>query len=155
MLLIILTTCLALLATMTQLFPGALILLVGMLFWSGVNDIDFFTVYFVIAAAILAAFMLIKYLSAGRYMKRQGISNSSLFIGAIVGIVAFFVIPIVGLFIGFVVGIYLAEFRKDRALAWIRTKTALKGVLMTIMVESLGIIIAAGVWVLAHYQLVA
>ena len=40
--------------------------------------------------------------------------------GALLGIVGFFVIPVVGLVIGFVVGVYLAEWYRlrDVARAW-------------------------------------
>lgn len=155
MLFIILTTCLSLLAALTQLFPGAFILLVGMLIWGAVMDTlnGAFAMYFTLAGLITFVFMVVKYLWAGRFMKRQGISNSSLVIGAVVGIVGFFAIPVVGLFIGFIFGVYLAEYRKDRGLAWIRTKIALKGVLLTIMLESLAILLAAGVWTVGNYQL--
>ena len=50
-----------------------------------------------------------KYAVPGRRLKEVGIPTSTLLLGAVLGVVGFFVIPVVGLPIGFVLGIYLAE----------------------------------------------
>ena len=49
--------------------------------------------------------------------------------GAVLGIIGFFVIPVMGLLIGFVLGVYLAELanRRDQRLAWTSTKHAREG----------------------------
>ena len=52
------------------------------------------------------------------------------------GVVGFFVIPVVGLFVGFVLGIYLAERRRvGQADAWPSTKAALRAVGLSILIE--------------------
>ena len=63
------------------------------------------------------------------------------------GIVGFFVIPVVGLFLGFVLGIYLAELSrlKESALAWPSTRRALGAVGWSILIELVTGLIAAGV----------
>ncbi|MGB6182924.1 MAG: DUF456 domain-containing protein, partial [Rhodococcus sp. (in: high G+C Gram-positive bacteria)] len=54
----------------------------------------------------------------------------------------------VGLFIGFPVGVYLAELprSRDSAAAWRSTVHATKAVGLSILVELFGGLLAAGVW---------
>ena len=51
---------------------------------------------------------MIKYLVPGKRLKAT-VPTSTLVVGALVGLVGFFVIPVVGLFVGFPVGVYVAE----------------------------------------------
>ena len=57
-------------------------------------------------------------------------------------------VPVVGLFIGFVLGVYLAERRRvgSRA-AWPSTKHALKAVGLSILIELVAGVAATFVWV--------
>ena len=64
------------------------------------------------------------------------------------GVVGFFVIPVIGLFIGFVLGVYLAEYRRvGGAAAWPSTKEALRAVGVSILIELAAGVLAALVWV--------
>jgi uncharacterized protein YqgC (DUF456 family) len=67
---------------------------------------------------------------------------------AVYGIVGFFVVPVVGAIIGFVLAIFVVEYlrSKDTALAWERTKHALVAVL-----HSMGIELAAGLTIAALF----
>ena len=65
------------------------------------------------------------------------------------GIVGFFVIPVVGLLIGFVLGVYLAELRRvGSAAAWPATVHALKAVGLSIVIELVASLLAATTWAL-------
>ena len=63
----------------------------------------------------------------------------------------FFVVPIVGLPLGFVLGIYLAELSRlqDLATAWTATKQALRSVGWSILIELIGAGLAASIWLSA------
>ena len=66
-----------------------------------------------------------KYVVPGRRLKENGIPNSTLLLGGVLGVVGFFVIPVVGLLVGFVLGVYLAELNRvgvDRGLAGHRAR---------------------------------
>ena len=69
------------------------------------------TAWTVLAVATVALVIsgVVKYTWPGKRMREAGVSNRALVVGGVLGIVGFFVIPIVGLFIGFVLGDYLAE----------------------------------------------
>nr|WP_246210013.1 DUF456 domain-containing protein [Nocardioides piscis] len=60
----------------------------------------------------------------------------------------FFVIPVVGLFIGFVLGVYAAEHRRlGSAAAWPATKHALKAVGLSILIELAAAMLAVATWI--------
>ncbi|WP_074345629.1 DUF456 domain-containing protein [Mycobacteroides abscessus] len=81
-------------------------------------------------------------------MREAGVPTLSLVLGGIAAIVGFFVIPVVGLVIGFVLGIYLAEFirRNSQRQAWGATVTAVKAVATSIGIEMVGAMVSAGIW---------
>jgi uncharacterized protein YqgC (DUF456 family) len=91
---------------------------------------------------------VVKYLVPNRRLKGAGIPASTQWIGAALGIVGFFVIPVIGLLIGFVLGVYLAEYgRLGARAAWPSTKHALKAVGLSIVIELTAGVIATFVWV--------
>ena len=89
-----------------------------------------------------------------RHVAAKGGERSSVLAGAVGAIVGFFVIPVIGLIIGGVVGIYAMEYRRtgDGAAAWATTKTLLVGFGLGVLLElSAGVLMVAiwVVWVLA------
>ena len=82
-------------------------------------------------------------------MKREGVPTSTLMLGALLGVVGFFVIPVVGIVVGFVLGVYLAELRRlgvERAGP--ATVSALTAVGLSILIEFLACLAAAATWAL-------
>ena len=74
--------------------------------------------------------------------------GSTLALGGVLGVVGFFVIPVVGLLVGFVLGVYLAELnRVGRTAAWPATVHALKAVGLSVLIELTATLLAAAVWV--------
>ena len=82
------------------------------------------------------------------YLKDAGVPASTQWLGAGLGVVGFFVVPVVGLPLGFVLGVYLAEYRRvgGRA-AWPSTVHALKAAGLSILIELAAGVAAALVWV--------
>ena len=59
---------------------------------------------------LLAVGTLVKYLLPGRHLKTPGHPDPDpAWLGGLLGVVGFFVVPVVGLPLGFVLGVYLAE----------------------------------------------
>jgi hypothetical protein len=92
---------------------------------------------------------LIKYLWPGRRLKSTGVPTSSLLAGGLLGVVGFFVIPVVGLIAGFVLGVWLAErARLGPGRAWPSTRAALGAVGLSMLVEFVAALAVAAVWLL-------
>jgi uncharacterized protein YqgC (DUF456 family) len=84
-------------------------------------------------------------------MRRAEVGTSALLAGGVLGIVGFFVIPVAGLVIGFILGVYLAELlrRQDLRRAWASTVHAIKGVALSMGVEFVGALAATVTWLVA------
>ncbi|MFF5214839.1 DUF456 domain-containing protein [Micromonospora sp. NPDC000442] len=107
--------------------------------------------WLVLAAATLVAVggTVVKYAWPGRNLKRAGVPTSSLLAGAVLGLVGFFVIPVVGLVIGFVGGIFAVERLRlgDTRLAWPATKRAVAAAGLSMLVEFLSGLVIGALWV--------
>jgi len=92
-----------------------------------------------------------KYVLAGRHLLTAGVPKSTLVWGGVVGVVGFFVVPVVGLPLGFVLAVYLAELRRlrDGRAARRATVVALQATGITILVELAGALVSSGAWLLA------
>lgn len=84
-----------------------------------------------------------------RHVAAKGTARPSAVAGAVGAIIGFFVIPVVGLVIGGVIGIYTMEFRRtgDRSAAWSTTKTLLVGFGLGVLLELAAGILMVGLWV--------
>lgn len=131
--------------------PGGLLVVASILVWAAVEGATAAWVTFAIATTFVAASAVAKYVLPGRRMRDAGVPSSSLVLGVVLGIVGFFVIPVVGLFLGFVLGVYAAERRRlDRtADAWPSTKLALKAVGLSLLIELAGVLLAAATWLVS------
>ncbi|GIF74829.1 DUF456 domain-containing protein [Asanoa siamensis] len=100
---------------------------------------------------IAAVGIFVKYAWPGRNLKRSGVPNRTLLLGGVLAIVGFFLIPVVGLVIGFVAGVWLAEIARlgDSKLAWPSTKHAIKAAGLAMLVELGAALFIAITWVAA------
>ena len=132
------------------ILPGGLLVIGAIGVWAYVEGSTTSWVTFGIAAALYVAAEIIKYTWPVQRMRRADVRTSVLVLGAIAGIVGFFVIPVIGLLIGFVLGVYLAELalRRDPTRAWASTVHALKGVALSVGVELTGALLATVTWVI-------
>ena len=128
--------------------PGTLLVLAAILVWALEIGTSAGWVVFALCAALLVGGSVVKYLVPGRRLKASGVPNRTLLVGALLAFVGFFVVPVVGMFIGFVLGVYLAErSRVGAALAWPSTVGALKAVGVSILIELVAAFLAAVTWV--------
>jgi uncharacterized protein YqgC (DUF456 family) len=131
--------------------PGLLLCWLAAAVWA-IFAADGWVRWAVLAGATLVAVIgaLIKYLWPGRNLKRSGVPTGSLLLGGLLGIVGFFVIPVIGLIIGFVLGVFLGERIRlgDTKAAWPSTKNALRAAGLAMMVELAAALGVAFVFVL-------
>lgn len=127
--------------------PGSLLVLAAILVWSWDVGTTTAWIVFAVATTALALGSVVKYAVPGRRLRVNGIPSSTLLLGGVLGVVGFFVIPVIGLLIGFVLGIYLAELRRvGSAAAWPATVQALRAVGLSIVIELLACLLAAATW---------
>ncbi|WP_330233457.1 DUF456 domain-containing protein [Nocardia sp. NBC_00508] len=138
-----------LIGIVVPILPGVILIFGAIAVWAFMTGGATAWTVFAISTLLLALSGVVKYTWPGRKMKEAGVSNRAILLGAILGIVGFFVIPVVGLFVGFVLGVYLSELHRLRGnqQAWRATIHALKGVGLSILIELFGALLATGVWI--------
>jgi len=136
------------LGVVLPVLPGLLLAWAGVLLWALLGDAGGGR-WVVLAIATLVAMVgtAAKYLWTGKRLKSTGVPTLSMFAGAVLGIVGFFVLPVVGLPIGFVMGVWLAELaRIGSTQAWASTKQAMTAVGLAMMIEFAAALGVAVVW---------
>ena len=135
------------------LLPGTLLVFAAIAVWAIVENNVTGWVTLGVVAALLGVATLIKYTWPMKRMRANDVRTLSLAAGAVLGIIGFFVIPVIGLVIGFVLGVYLAELstRGDQRVAWTSTKHAVKGVALSMGVELAGALFATVAWIVGVY----
>jgi uncharacterized protein YqgC (DUF456 family) len=129
------------------LLPGTVLVALGIGIWAGAKGTTGGWVVFGVAAGLLAAGAVVKYVVPGRRLQAT-VPTRTLVVGALCGVVGFFVIPVVGALAGFPVGVYLAErMRVGSDAARASTGAALRAVGASILIELLAALAATLTWV--------
>lgn len=147
--LVALAIAIGLVGIIVPLLPGVILVYAAIAVWAILEHTLTSWIVLGVVTALIGSTTAIKYMWPVKRMRAAEVSSWSLFAGGVLGIVGFFVVPVVGLFLGFPLGVYLAElyrFRDNRR-AWQSTVHALKGVALSMGVELAGALLATGVWV--------
>jgi uncharacterized protein len=129
--------------------PGLVLVVAGVAVWAVPRgDAVAWTVLGIVVAIVVIG-SVVKYLLPGRALRDSGVPGRTIAAGAVLGVIGFFVIPVVGLFIGFVLGVYLAELARlgGGGAAWPSTRRALAAVGWSVVIEMATGLLAAAVWV--------
>ena len=104
--------------------PGLVLVAAGVAYWAVPRGDALGWTVLGVALAVIVVGTVVKYLVPGRRLRGAGVPGRSVALGAVLGVVGFFVVPVVGLLLGFVLGIYLAELARlrDNARAWPSTR---------------------------------
>ncbi|HEY0888068.1 MAG TPA: DUF456 domain-containing protein [Nocardioides sp.] len=146
--LVALAIAVGLVGVLVPVLPGTLLIGAAVLVWAAATGGTTAWLVFSVAAVLLAAGAVVKLLVPGRRLKGAGVPTSTLLAGAALGVLGFFVVPVVGLLLGFVLGVFLAEWhRVGRSSAWPSTVHALKAVGLSIVIELAAGVLAAATWV--------
>lgn len=150
-LLVAVTLVVAALGCVIPVLPGGFLALAAIALWAVVEQSLTGWIVLVLAALLILAGQVVKYVWPGRRLARSGVLARSILAGGLLGIVGFFVVPVVGLPLGFVLGIFLAELaRTDGAsAAWASTVEALKATGLSVLVELASVLLAGAVWATA------
>jgi uncharacterized protein YqgC (DUF456 family) len=145
--LVALVIAVGLVGIVVPVLPGTVLVAGALLVWSWSVGGTTAWVVFAVAAALLVVGGVVKYVVPGRRLQVAGIPASTQWLGVLLGVVGFFVVPVVGLVLGFVLGIYLAELRRvGSAQAWPSTVHSLRAVGLSILIELAAALAATVVW---------
>ncbi|WP_083275720.1 DUF456 domain-containing protein [Pseudonocardia sp. HH130630-07] len=129
--------------------PGPLLIVGGVAVWAipRGDSVGWWVLGIAVAVTVLG--QVAKYLLPGRRLKASGVPTRTLLAGLVLGVVGFFVVPVVGLFLGFVLGVWLAELVRlpDSATAWRSAREALAAVGWSILIELAAGMLATAVWI--------
>ena len=128
--------------------PGALLAWAAIAVWA--LAVGSSTAWAVLAFATLAVggAQLVKLLVPGRRLRAAGVPRQSIVAGVLLAGIGFFLIPVVGFFIGFPLGVYLEERRRlgHHTSAWQSTRGALRAMGLSIAIELTATVLAASAW---------
>ncbi|MCU1678521.1 MAG: hypothetical protein JWM93_3279 [Frankiales bacterium] len=134
---------------LVPILPGILLVIGAVLVWAAVEGGATAWVVFGVAAALTVASQVAKYVIPGRRLRESGVPTRTLLIAGAVGVVGFFVIPVVGLVVGFIVAVYALERQRlgtDNA-ARASTIAALKAAGLSMVIELVAGLVIAVVWI--------
>ena len=151
--LVALVIAVGLVGIIVPILPGGILVIGAIGVWAFIENTAVSWVVFGVAAALFAVSQVIKYTWPVKRMRAADVRTSVLVVGGIAGVVGFFVIPVIGLLIGFVLGVFAAELsiRGDDTRAWASTWHALKGVALSVGVELSGALLATIAWVVGLF----
>jgi uncharacterized protein len=131
--------------------PGALLAWAAIAVWALADRSSTAWVALAFATLVIGGAQLVKILVPGRRLRTAGIPRRSILTGVVLATLGFFLIPVVGFFIGFPLGVYLEERRRigHHASAWQSTRQAVGAMGLSILIELLATVLAAGAWLAA------
>jgi uncharacterized protein len=137
------------LGVLIPVIPGLVLCWLGVVLWALLGEAGGERwVVLALATVIALAGTVVKYLWPGKRLKDTGVPTSSMAAGGVLGLIGFFAVPVVGLVLGFVLGIWLAErLRLGPGQAWPSTRGALGAVGLSLLVEFAAALGVAVVWV--------
>ena len=141
------------LGTIFPILPGSILVIIGLLIWAIVIGGPVGWTVFGIGLLLSGSGMAASALLTGKRLKQREIPNRSILTGAVVGVAGAFVIPVVGLFLGFVLGLYASEWYRlrDPKQAWDASVVAMKSVGLGMLIEFACAGTAIAVWLVGLF----
>jgi uncharacterized protein YqgC (DUF456 family) len=142
--------------TVYPVLPGSLLAIITLIGWAWVMGSAVAWVAAGIGALLAVVGWAASTVLTGRKLKQQRIPKRSIVVAVVSGVVGMFLIPVVGLFVGFGAGLFLSEYarRRDLRAAAGSSLETLKATGIGILVEFGLVCLAGSVWtigVIAHF----
>jgi uncharacterized protein YqgC (DUF456 family) len=133
------------------ILPGALLAWAAILVWAVVVGSATGWAVLVVATVSIGIAQVVKVLVPGRRLRAAGVPRASMLAGVVLAVAGFFLIPFVGLFVGFPLGVYLQERRRlgHHEHAWRSTQQALRAMGLSIAIELAATLVATAAWLVA------
>jgi uncharacterized protein YqgC (DUF456 family) len=144
-----------LIGIVVPVLPGLLLVWLATGLWAYDHPNHWAWAVFALCGVVYAVGIVTQYLVPRRRLKDAGVRTSTLFLAVVLAIVGFFVIPVVGAVLGFVLGVFLVETSRHResGSAWRSTRHALKAVAMSIGIELVAGFAIILVWLVGVWRL--
>lgn len=127
--------------------PGSALILAAVLVWAVDTGRGLGWAVFAVVTTLLVLGWVVKYAVPGRNLRASGVPSRTLLAGGVLALVGFFVVPVVGLVLGFLVGVYLSELQRvGRDDAWPSTVSAVKAVGLSVLIELAAGLLAGAAW---------
>ena len=146
----------AVIATLYPVLPASLLVIVTLLVWAWVMGSWPAWTVAVIGVLLAAVGWSASTVLTGRKLKELQVPKRSIAVALLAGVVGMFLIPLVGLFVGFAVGLLASEYvrHRDHRAAFASSAATLKAAGTGILIEFGMASLAASVWavgVIAHF----
>lgn len=131
------------------LVPGLLLVVCGVLVWTLDTRTPLAWAVLAVTLVLWAAGFALRYAVPERRLREAGVRRSTLVLAVLLGVVGFFVVPVAGGAIGFVLGVYLVELGHSHSssAAWSATRSALRAVFTAMGIELLAALAITTTWV--------
>lgn len=141
------------LGIVVPVLPGLPLVWAGALLWALIERSGPGWLVLAVATTLYAAGLALEYLLPGRRLRSAGVGSRTILLALLVAAVGFFVVPVIGAPIGFVVTIYAVERVRLRtsARAWTATKHALHAVVLNIGIELATALAIMTTWLVGVY----
>jgi uncharacterized protein YqgC (DUF456 family) len=137
-----------LVGVVVPVLPGVVLVLAAVVAWVLERQDAVGWTVLAVVVVVFAVGQVAKYLLPGRRLKQAGVPARTTWAGVALGVVGFFVVPVVGVFLGFVLGIYLAERARlhTHSAAWPSTVHALRAAGWSVLIELATGLVMATTW---------
>lgn len=141
----------ALVGTVVPILPGVFLAAGAVLVWAVVAGGTTAWVLGLVVIAITALGLVLKYFIPAKWLKAEGVPTWVLSLGLLGAILGFFLIPIVGLILGFILGIWLAESLRLHSVksSWPTTVAALKAAGVSSLIDIIAVSLIFLSWLAA------
>jgi uncharacterized protein YqgC (DUF456 family) len=131
------------------LLPGLVLVWAGIAVWAFAQGSAGGWLVLGCATLVLVLGLVLKYIVPGKRLREANVPWITLTLGVALGVIGFFVIPVIGLPIGFVLGVYLAEAVRlgSAGAAWPSTRQAVTAVGLSLLIELGAGLLAAAIWI--------
>ncbi|GGX48977.1 DUF456 domain-containing protein [Streptomyces noursei] len=129
--------------------PGPLVVWAGLLWWATAERSALAWSVLMAGTAVLLVNQVLKWLLPARNVREAGAPYRTLVLAGMAGIAGFFVVPVVGCPLGALGGLYALERVRlgSHGDAWASTRTVLRAVGLSVLVELFACLLVVGTWV--------
>jgi uncharacterized protein len=139
--------------TIYPVLPGSLIAIVTLLLWAWAVGSSWAWTAAIVGSVICVAGWSASAVLTGRKLKQLEVPNRSILVAVVGGVAGMFLIPVVGVFVGFAVALLLGEWVRHGSLgqAFRSSVQTLTAAGTGVLVEFLLVCAAASVWMLGVF----